>query len=374
MPPPPPRRPQAKKLKKGPLYQEASEAQRLARSRGALLGLCVGEALGVTYDGRNLPAEQFPALCTGPLEYPRGGGRFELRAGQTSWGTQTAVATATVLKNLRRYDLEEAGREYKRWLPCAFDVPETTKAAVELLLEGRHPEHTGRRVWLAAQQRGAESAPLVRAVPIAVFYARHRDERVKATLEDCAITHFSPLCQLAGATLGGLIAAAITTPKERIEVPDLLKAAETEVGLAASTLGRTQADWVQQVKDASDWLREDLQAAQEDDPLLYGPELHLFQQPTSVRVAFRLALWELLHAPSLKAGLIDVANRGGGSAVNAALTGALLGAVHGDTAFPDDWREPVLGHVPVQGPGPLSNVYHPNFLMTLAGLAPEDRQ
>jgi len=30
-----------------------------------------------------------------------------------------------------------------------------------------------------------------------------------------------------------------------------------------------------------------------------------------VRVAFRLAFWELLHAPSVEAALIDVVNRGG---------------------------------------------------------------
>ena len=53
-----------------------------------------------------------------------------------------------------------------------------------------------------------------------------------------------------------------------------------------------------------------------------------------VRVAFRLAFWELVHAPGFKAGLIDVVNRGGDSDTNGAIAGALLGARFGEMARP----------------------------------------
>ena len=74
-----------------------------------------------------------------------------------------------------------------------------------------------------------------------------------------------------------------------------------------------------------------------DDPQLYGPEVHLQDQEGFVRVAFRLAFWELLHAPSFAAGVIDAANRGGDADTNAAIAGALLGAHHGRVAIPDAW-------------------------------------
>ncbi len=372
----PPPRPPAKPLKrKGPLQQEASEAVRLDRSRGALLGLAVGEALGTFCDGRNVPAADFPTLCDGPHTDMRGGGRLELRAGQTSWATQMAVCLSTVLKNLRRYDVLEAGKEYARWLPHAFEVPETVKLALEQVVDGRSPEVTGRRVWQEQGQRPADNASLARCAPLGVFYpgAKHRDARQAAALDDSAVTHFSPQCQIACATLTGVIAAAISTPKEKLDKPDVLKACEAELALAASTLGRKEPDWVQQTKDAADWLREDVKAAQDDDPMLYGPELHLFTMPGSVRIALRLAFWELFHAPTFEAGVMDVANRGATSAAHGAIAGALLGAVHGEKAIPERWREPVLEHVPAQGPGPLSNVYHPQFLVMLAGLGPEDR-
>jgi ADP-ribosyl-[dinitrogen reductase] hydrolase len=68
-----------------------------------------------------------------------------------------------------------------------------------------------------------------------------------------------------------------------------------------------------------------------------------------VRVSFRLAWWELFHAPSFEAALIDVVNRGGDTDTNAAIAGALLGAVHGSEAVPARWRAAVLSAFPLAG-------------------------
>jgi ADP-ribosylglycohydrolase len=139
---------------------------------------------------------------------------------------------------------------------------------------------------------------------------------------------------------------------------------KAELAIAAVTLGRKEPDWIGHVSDAADWLREDLRAALDDDPLLYGPDLHLFSSPTHLRVTFRLALWELFHAPSLQSGLLDVVNRGGEADVNAAVTGALLGAVFGDAAVPQEWASTVLEALEWVG-GPHWHVYHPRLMITL---------
>lgn len=362
MPPPPPRRP-SKKVKAPTI---ASAEQIRARQRGALLGLAVGEALGIVNEQRNLPSAQFPELNEGPLTEPRGGGRLELAPGQVTWGSELAQVLSDTLRSLRRYDVFEAGKAYARWLPTALDVPDAIKAALEQLIDGRSPEYTGRRVWLEGYQKICDNAPLVRTVPIGVFFHSKHDERIRASLEDTAVTHFDPICQLACATFNGILAAAIRTPAERLDPAALLKVAEAELSLAAATLGRKEVDWVAQTKDASDWLRDDLKAAQADDPELYGPELHLFfPWPTSIRATYRLAFWELFHAPSLEAALIDVVNRGGDSDTNAAVTGALFGAIFGESAVPASWAERVLEA--------RGGAHHPRDLVTLAGLSPDDR-
>lgn len=369
MAPPVPLKPKVKgpppKRKKGP--PEASPEQLLSRARGALLGFAVGDALGTTMEGRKPNCEMFPKLNDVPLDM-RGRGPFELKRGQVTDDTQQLVAMAIALRNLRRYDALETAKEYNRWLPHAFTCPEPTKAALALVAEGRHPEFTGKRVWLESSQKIKDNGSLARCPPLGVFFLWDQKARITATLEDAQMTHFAPLCQLAGVIVNSIIAAAITTPKEKLDKVDAMKAIEADLSIGAAQLGRQHGDWVLQTKDASDWLREDLKLSQADDPMLYGPELHLQLYENHVRCTLRLALWELWHAPTFEAALTDVVNRGGDADTNAAMVGALFGAIHGAEQIPERWATDVLE---VNGPGPLFSKYHPRELVTLAQNLPE---
>ena len=367
--PPPPRPPLPKKKGKAPSGPTPEQVR--ARKRGALMGLCLGDALGVRTDGKQLPAPSFPEAAESPEDFPRGGGPHKLRQGQVSDEGQVAAALGEVLMSLHRYDLVEAGKAYARWLPHAFDVHPTMKAALELIAEGRDPEHTGRRVWLESHQRAASAGSLARAGVLGTFLWKDQKARLQATLQDAAITHFEPRCQLAGVILNAALAACIASPKDEVEPAAVLKQIEADLSIAAAELGRTQPEWVVQVKDASDWLREDLAAAQDRDPMLYGPDLHLWQHAGEVRVALRLALWELFHASSARSGLLDVINRGGDADANGAIAGVLLGARFGEAAWPEDWCEAVFGEpVGLWAQGPLWTKYHPSKLLPLVDREP----
>jgi ADP-ribosylglycohydrolase len=61
-----------------------------------------------------------------------------------------------------------------------------------------------------------------------------------------------------------------------------------------------------------------------------------------VLIAFQNALWQLLHAPTLKEGVVDTVMRGGDTDTNAAIAGALLGAAYGRDAIPKQWVEKIL--------------------------------
>jgi ADP-ribosyl-[dinitrogen reductase] hydrolase len=119
------------------------------------------------------------------------------------------------------------------------------------------------------------------------------------------------------------------------------------------------------VSVATEMIREDLELARQDDPRLYWPELHMHRKASHLRVALRLAYWELFHAPSFEAGLVDVINRGGDADVNGAVTGALLGAFHGEEAIPTDWAQGVLDALRPRD-GALWTTYHPRLLLMLA--------
>src|SRR4051812_34856076 len=125
--PPPPKRPPPPPKKKKLFVKTASEAQIGERSRGALMGLAVGDALGATHEGRRLSAPMFPELCGGVYSDIVGGGPFKVRPGQVTDDTQMATCLVTGLRNLKRYDLFETAKEYARWVPHAFDIGPETK-------------------------------------------------------------------------------------------------------------------------------------------------------------------------------------------------------------------------------------------------------
>lgn len=87
-----------------------------------------------------------------------------------------------------------------------------------------------------------------------------------------------------------------------------------------------------------------------------APAPDYVRQQGWVLIAFRNALWQLLHAPNLEEGVVDTVMRGGDTDTNAAICGALLGAVYGLEAVPARWTERVLDCRPKAGqPG----VYRP---------------
>lgn len=82
-----------------------------------------------------------------------------------------------------------------------------------------------------------------------------------------------------------------------------------------------------------------------------------------MRVAFRLAFWELFHALSFEAALVAVVNRGGDADTHGAITGARLGASRGEAHIPSRWHTTVLPAAPAERA--FRETFHPAQLMLL---------
>jgi ADP-ribosylglycohydrolase len=74
-----------------------------------------------------------------------------------------------------------------------------------------------------------------------------------------------------------------------------------------------------------------------------------------VLIALQNAFYQLLHAPSLEEGVVRTVMAGGDTDTNAAIAGALLGAVHGRDAIPRQWLQSILSCRPL----PKSGTSHP---------------
>jgi len=330
------------------------------RAEGALLGLAVGDALGTTLE---LSRPGLPAHGTrldGPHRDVTGGGPFAVAPGQVTDDTHLACCVASAIDE-QGLHLEAVIRSYLAWSEVTFDISALMRTTVATLARG--DRDAGRIAWEASGRDAAPNGSLTRSVPIGVRFALDPARRRDAALADSALTHFDPRCQLACAAFDAAIAAAVTGARD---VGEIVQAAIDELKAASTTLiERLPGDITGWILDARDALERDLVAASHADPELRDrgdDHLDLHGSSGFVRVAFRLAFWELAHAEGYADGVIDVVNRGGDADTNGAIAGALLGAFHGVGAIPPLWRQRVLEAQP-RGPAALNVEYHPRVLL-----------
>jgi ADP-ribosylglycohydrolase/fructose-1,6-bisphosphatase/inositol monophosphatase family enzyme len=313
------------RLRRGELVADAG---RLSRAQGCLLGQVAGDNLGALVEFRDAAriARDFPD--GGPRRLADGG-HWDLLAGQATDDSEMALALARSIVEAGRYSPEAARAAYEGWgRSGAFDVGGTVAAA----LAGRpDPE---------SQANGA----LMRASPLGLLAHETSAEGAAAVARaDAALTHPHPACADASAAF----VVALSHAVREGDGPEAAYGA----GLA----------WARD-HGAHALVREAIEAAREAPPACDGPRTGW------VRIALQNAFHELLHASSPEEGVVRTVRRGGDTDTNAAIAGALLGAVHGRAAVPAQWRSMVLSCRPL-GEGarvPRPREYWPVDVLELA--------
>ncbi len=301
-----------------------------ARAQGCLLGQLAGDALG------SLVEFQTPAEIL--RQYPDGvrdladGGTWNTIAGQPTDDSEMALALARVLTRSGRYEAEKAREAYVDWLDSGpFDCGLT----VESGLRGRpNPD---------SQANGA----MMRISPLGIFGAQHSLPEVSRwASEDAELTHPHPCCLQANSLFAMAIAHAVRAPCTPADLHQRIAGWASDMNADAALVGVITSS---ATAPPSDFVR----------------------QQGWVLIAFRNALWQLLHTPSLEEAVVDTVMRGGDTDTNAAICGALLGAVHGLGAILRRWTEclrdcrPEAGQPYVQRPRPAE--YWPSDALELAG-------
>lgn len=291
--------------------------KQLSRSHGCLLGQLAGDALG------SLVEFQLPEAIR--RSYPNGvreladGGTWNTIAGQPTDDSEMALLLARMLVEGGTYDPDAALQVYQYWLDSdPFDCGMTISAGLQ-----------GRAIY-DSQSNGA----MMRISPLGIFGANHSLETVGDwARRDAALTHPNPVCLQANALFAMAIAQAIASGCEGEKLYQDIKHWATDMAVDPALMGAIHG-------------------------ALAEPPADYVQQQGWVLIAFRNALWQLLNAPSFEAGVVDTVMRGGDTDTNAAICGALLGAVYGLDAIPVQWVDRVLncrpkaGHPGVHRPRP----------------------
>jgi ADP-ribosylglycohydrolase len=81
----------------------------------------------------------------------------------------------------------------------------------------------------------------------------------------------------------------------------------------------------------------------------HEPPRDVITQQGWVLIALQNAFYQILHAPSLEEGVVRTVMAGGDTDTNAAIVGALLGAMYGRDGVPLRWQQMVLTCRPLAG-------------------------
>ena len=286
------------------LGKVVSDPGRLSRAQGCFLGQIAGDSLGAIVEFT--PSSEIRARHGDGPRRLEDGGCWETIAGQPTDDSEMALALARSIAARGRYDAGSALIAYRAWHQTSpFDVGRTTEAA----LLGSP---------LADSQANGS---IMRASPLGILaHARPAADAAEWARADASLTHPHRVCGDATAAYVVALAHAIGH------------------GTGAAPCHEAALRWSHEA-GAAPAVIEALERAAIEPPACEG------ETQGWVLVALQNAFYELLHASSLEAGVVTTVQRGGDTDTNAAVTGALLGAVYGRTAVPCQWRAMVLsGH------------------------------
>ena len=242
----------------------------LNRAQGCLLGQIAGDSLCSLVEFKD--ANTIRKLYPDGVRELTDGGVWDTLAGQPTDDSEMALALARSLVSNGEFSTDEVRRSYVRWYESdPFDMGRTTECGLK-----------GDPI-LDSQANGA----LMRVSPLGIFGWRMEPEALgKLAAEDATITHPNRICQ----QVNGLYATAV--------------AEAIREGLAPEALHEQMAVRAEQwnVERA---IQDRIEQAQTRRP----PEYMI--QMGWVLTAFHNALYELLHAPTLKDGVTGTVQCGG---------------------------------------------------------------
>ncbi len=279
------------------------------RLRGALLGIAVGEALGAPAD--YLTADQIVERY-GIITDMVGGGCHGLEPGETTDATAMMLCLAESLADVGGFDAEDVMDRYLAWFDSVpLDMSLAVRTSLLSYRSGTPWDLASRRAHEILGGPTAGNGSLMRCAPLAMRYLNDPETRRATTQRESTLTHFDRLAGASCVAFNDLLAAAVHD-ELREQLPIIAEAMMDEDKRVSAT------------------LREAVEAEPEE-----------IQSSAFVLDTLCAAVWSVLRTHSFEDALVLAVNLGGDADTVAAVTGALAGAVHGETGIPSRWLERV---------------------------------
>ena len=279
------------------------------RYRGALLGLAIGDALG-------MPVEfKAPGSFT-PVTDLTGGGRHNLKPGYWTDDTSMALCLANSLLSCQGYDASDQIARYLRWYQDGylsstgqcFDVGSTVRTALEAYIK------TGQPYSGPDHPRSAGNGSIMRLAPIALAFALNPKQAISLAADSSRTTHAATEAIDGCRYLAALIIGALQgQPKERL-LSDLY---------SPLAEGWTTPLTAKIAAIAAGLYKE------KNPPEIRGTGY--------VVASLEAALWAFYHSKNFAHGALLAINLGEDADTTGAVYGQLAGAYYGASAIPPNW-------------------------------------
>lgn len=286
--------------------------------KGMLLGLAVGDALGVPVEfesRRSLKAE--------PVINMRSGGSWGQVAGTWSDDTSMTIAAMESITRLGKIDYNDVMENFLRWYERdaftatgkRFDIGNTTRGAiVRFSRRLLSPTKCG-----ATEKNSNGNGSLMRILPATLYLFGTRGQigvdELEVIHEFSALTHGHIISKMA-CGIYSLIAAQILSGKNISEAVALgMSDAETFYGTTST------------FKEFFRLSDENFAALPEDDILSTGYVLDTLEA----------ALWCLLNTADYKTLALKAVNLGSDTDTVGAVAGGLAGILYGAESIPAEW-------------------------------------
>ncbi|MDF2652477.1 MAG: ADP-ribosylglycohydrolase, partial [Paenibacillus sp.] len=292
------------------------------RYQGGLLGLAVGDAVGVTLEFTE------PGSFT-PIHDMAGGGPFQLDAGEWTDDTSMALCLAESLIQCRGFNPIDQLERYLKWYGegyfsskgACFDIGTTVLEALNVF------DHTGNAYCGSSNPMKAGNGSIMRLAPIPMYYATDSEKSIHYSALSSKTTHAALEAMDACRYLGALIVGA------------LQGAAKEE--LLSDSYCPIEGYWTKKP------LEEEIAR------IANGSYKH--KNPPAIRgtgyvvQSLEAALWAFYHSRDFRHGLLLAVNLGEDADTTGAVYGQLAGAYYGINGIPDEWLEKIVEHDIIRG-------------------------
>ncbi len=273
------------------------------RSRGCLIGLAVGDALGTTLEFK-------PPGTFKPLTDMVGGGHFCLKKGYWTDDTSMALCLAHSLIESNGFDAFDQMTKYCDWMDngymssigVCFDVGVGVSSALRRFQKTGDPFAGSKARWSSG------NGSIMRLAPVPIFYQHSLNDATEFAGESSRTTHGSDLCIDACRYLSTVLVHLMNGNEKSVFSRVKYSPSTTEVSdiKSGKFLSKTYKEMT-----GSGYVIESLESA----------------------------LWCFINTESFESCVLAAANLGNDADTTAAIAGQLAGAYYGYEAIRSDWLE-----------------------------------